>query len=201
MNRLSRRERVVVAVALLGAVLVGGYLYLVEPWWAEIKDLEQSRIPAREQVLAKTRARIAQREAIQSQLAEVSQAVGELSKRFLPGATPPLAASELQKLVKELAKETGVEVRSERILPPVDRGELLEVPVEITVSGGIREIVSLLYRLEGTTEILTLQDLKVRVLNIGQPRDLLTTMTVSGFIFSAAPTQKEGEKASGPPRG
>lgn len=200
MNRLSERERIMVGAALLVAVLVGGYFYLVEPRRAEIADLEQNRIPARGQVLAKARARIAQQETIRGQLAEASRDVEALSNRFLPGATPPLAASELQKLIKELARESGVDVRSERILPPVERGDLLEIPVEITVSGGIREVTSLLYRLEGTTKLLTLQDLKVRVLNIGQPRDLLTTLTVSGLILTSGPSQKV-EKPSGLPKG
>ncbi len=201
MNRLSRRERVMVATGLVLTVLIGGYLYVLEPRWAEIQDIEQNLIPARQQVLAKARARVAQREAVRAQLAEASQAVDALATRLLPGATPPLAASELQKLVKELAAEAGVEVRSERILAAVERGDLLEIPVEITVSGGIREVVSLLYRLEGTTNLLTLQELKVRVISIGQPRELLTTLTVSGFIFSAGSTQKEGEKLSGSPKG
>ena len=197
MKGLSSRERILVGAALLTALIVGGYLYMVEPRWLEIRDLEQNRIPAREQVLVKARARIAQQETIRRQLADVGQAVDRLSARLLPGATPPLAASELQKLVKELASQSDVEIRSERILPPVERGDLLEIPVEITVSGGIREVVSLLYKLEGATKLLTLQDLKVRVVNIGQPRDLLTTLTVSGFILTAGPTPKEGEKAPG----
>jgi Tfp pilus assembly protein PilO len=189
-----------VGTALLVAALVGSYLYVVEPWWAEIKELEQNRIPAREQVLAKARARIAQRDAIQSRLDETSKAVEALATRLLPGATPPLAAAELQKLVKQLAAEASAEVRSERILKPVERGELLEIPVEITVSGGIREAVSLLYRLEGTATLLTVQDLKVRVPNVGQPRDLLTTLTVSGLILSSGPPQK-AEKPAGSPKG
>lgn len=201
MNRLSKREQFMVGTAVALAVLIGGYLYGVEPWWIELTDLAENRIPAREQVLVKARTRIAEREAIQRQLAEVSRAAEGLSERLLPGITPPLAASELQKLVKELAAETGVEIRSERILPPVERGELLEIPVEITVSGGIREVVNLLYRLEGTTKLLTLHDFKARVVSIGQPKDLLTSLTVSGFILSGAPTQKEGAKVSGSPKG
>lgn len=200
MSRLSRRERVTVGTAFCIAVLVGGYLYVVEPRLVEIGELEQNLIPAREQVLAKARARVARQETVQSELAQISQAVERLSERLLPGATPPLAASELQKLIKGLAAESGVEVRSERILPPVDRGELLEVPVEITVSGGIREVASLLYQLERATKSLTLNELKVRVLSIAQPRELLTTLTVSGFILSAGSAQKV-EKPSGEPKG
>ena len=201
MNRLSPRERILVGAAVLAVVLVGGYLYVLEPRLLEIQDLEENRIPAREQVLAKARVRITQRELIQRQLADVAQSVERLSTRLLPGATPPLAASELQKLVKELATETGVEVRSERILQPVEHGDLLEILVEVTVSGGIREVISLLYRLEGTTKLLTLQELKVRVVAIGQPRELLITLTVSGFVPSAGATEKQAEKPLGSPKG
>lgn len=200
MNRLSKREQVMVGVALLVAILASGYFYVLEPRWAEIKNLEQDLIPAREAVLVKARARIAQRDTVQGELAQIGAAVEKLSQRLLPGATPPLAASALQRQIKDVAAAAGVEVRSERILQPVERGGLLEVPVEITVAGGIREITSLLYRLDETTMLLTLQDLKVRVISIGQPRDLLTTLTVSGFILSSAPPQNV-EKPSGPPKG
>ncbi|MFQ5899528.1 MAG: type II secretion system protein GspM [Candidatus Methylomirabilia bacterium] len=193
MSRLSNREQVLVVLALLVAVLVGGYLYVVEPRWTEIKALEQDLIPAREAVLAKARARIAQREALRRQLREVSQAVAKSSKRFLDGATPPLAASELQKLVKEIARGAGVEVRSERILKAVERGGLLGVPLQVTVSGGIREIVTLLHRLQRTTTLLTLTDVKIRATRRGKGRGLLTTLTVSGFIRS--------ETASGATKG
>jgi len=61
------------------------------------------------------------------------------------------------------------------------------VPIEITVAGGIRESVNLLYQLERTGKLLTVQDLKLRVVSLGQPKDLLTTVTVSGYLLSARP--------------
>jgi hypothetical protein len=67
----------------------------------------------------------------------------------------------------------------------VERGELLEVPIEIAVSGDIRQLVDLLARLERAPKLLAVQDLKVRVINISQPRELLTTLTLSGFIWQA----------------
>ncbi|MFQ5521301.1 MAG: type II secretion system protein GspM, partial [Candidatus Methylomirabilia bacterium] len=75
MNRLSKREQTLIVLGLLFVVLAGGYLYVVEPRWTEIKALEQDLIPAREKVLAKARARIAERQELQSQLREVSEAV------------------------------------------------------------------------------------------------------------------------------
>ena len=103
--------------------------------------------------------------------------------RFLAEAAPAVAASELQKLTKDMAAQAGTEIRSERILPPVERGEILEIPVEITVSGEIRQLVDLLARLDGAPKMLTVQDLRVRVVNVSQPKELLATLTVSGFIL------------------
>jgi Tfp pilus assembly protein PilO len=94
-----------------------------------------------------------------------------------------VAASELQKLVKEVAAAAATDVRSERILTPVERGELLEIPIEIAVSGEIRQLVDLLARLERIPKLLTVQDMKVRVVNVSQPRELLATLTLSGFIL------------------
>jgi len=200
MAALSKRERTVIGVAAGVAILTAGYIYLVEPTLARTRE-QAALIPAREEVLSKRRALIAQRAAYAARLEEVSQAAEQAATGLLPGATPPLAASELQKLVKELAGQSSVEVRSERILPPVERGSLLEIPLELTVAGGIRDVLTLLYRLEGTTKILTLQELKVRVVSVGQPKELLTTLTVSGYVLPSGPTQKQGEKPEGSPKG
>jgi hypothetical protein len=91
-----------------------------------------------------------------------------------------------------VAVSVGAEIRSERVLAPADRGGLQEIPVEITVAGGIREAVNLLYQLEQTGKLLSLQDLKMRVISVGQPRDLLTTLTVAGYILPAAPVKANG---------
>ena len=200
MAALSRRERTFIGVAAGIAILLAGYVYVVEPKVARTRE-QAALIPAREEVLSKRRALIAQRPAYAARLEEVSRAAAQATERLLPGATPPLAASELQKLVKDLASQSGVEVRSERILPPVERGSLLEIPLELTVAGGIRDVVALLYRLEGTTRILTLQELKVRVISVGQPKELLTTLTVSGYIVPGGPTRRQGEKPEGSPKG
>jgi hypothetical protein len=82
-----------------------------------------------------------------------------------------------------MATLAKTDIRSERILPPAERGELLEIPVEVAVSGEIRQLVDLLARLDQAPKLLTVQDLRIRVVNVSQPRELLATLTVSGFIL------------------
>ena len=110
------------------------------------------------------------------------------SARLLRGPTPPLAASELQKLVKELLPPGGVEVRSERVLPPADHQGLQEIGIELTFVGGIRDTVAALARLERADRLLGLKDVKIRVVAPGQPRELLTTLTVAGYLLQGTGT-------------
>jgi len=182
MANLSRRERTVIAAGLLVGILLGGWSFVVEP------ILESNRragelVPAREQMLEKRRDLIARKGVIEAELRSLTERLNAVSARFLTSATPAVAASELQKLVKEMAAQANTEVRSERILPPAERGELLEIPVEIAVSGEVRQLVDLLARLDGAPKLLTVQDFRLRVVNVSQPKELLATLTLSGYIL------------------
>ena len=182
MANVSRRERTVIAAGVLVGILLGGWSFVVEP------ILESNRragdlVPAREQMLEKRRDLIARRGVIEAELRSLTERLNAVSARFLTSATPAVAASELQKLVKEMAAQANTEVRSERILPPAERGELLEIPVEIAVSGEVRQLVDLLARLDGAPKLLTVQDFRLRVVNVSQPKELLATLTLSGYIL------------------
>jgi Tfp pilus assembly protein PilO len=181
---LSRRERTLVAVGAIAAGLVLGWMLVVQPL-TDRYHAAAELVPAREQLLARRQELVGRKATLTAELEATAQRLEELSARFLPGPTPAVAASELQKLVKEVAGEAATEVRSERILSPVERGELLEIPIEIAVSGEIRQLVDLLSRLERIPKLLTVQDLKVRVVNVSQPKELLATLTLSGFILTA----------------
>lgn len=182
---LRRRERTVIGLALAGLLVVALYLYVVEPMVNRAHDLTELA-PAREATLESRRRLIAQRPRLTEELAGVTLALEKQAARLLSGPTAPLAASELQKVVKDVAAAANVEVRSERVMPPTDLAGLQEVPIELTVAGSIRETVALLYQIERTPRLLTVKDVKLRVVAVGQPRGLLTTLTVAGYLLPAA---------------
>jgi type II secretory pathway component PulM len=181
-GNLSRRERTIVTVGAIGLVLVLGWLFVVEPA-TERARVTAELVPSRAQVLSRRLDLLARKDTINRDLEATNADIARFAERFLTDAAPAVAASELQKLTKDMAAEANTEIRSERILPPVERGELLEIPVEIAVSGEVRQLVELLAKLEGSQKLLTVQDLRVRVVNVSQPRELLATLTVSGFIL------------------
>jgi hypothetical protein len=89
-------------------------------------------------------------------------------------------------VVKEVPAGANVDVRSERVLPSTNLAGLQEVPVELTVASSIRDTVALLYQLGRTSRLLTAKDVKLCVIVVGQPRELLTTLTVAGYLLPAA---------------
>ena len=183
---LSTRERTLIGLGVLLAVVIGGWLFVVEPI-RERNSVTAELVPVREEVLSRRRELVARKGAITAELESANTRIETLSARFLTAATPAVAASELQNIAKEMATAAKTETRSERIMPPVERGELLEIPIEIAVSGEVRQLVDLLARVENAPKLLRVQDLKVRVMNVSQPKDLLATMILSGFIMPAKP--------------
>ena len=182
MLTISRRERMVIGVALGGLALVALYLFAAEPLMNRAADLTEL-IPAREATLQARQRLIAQRTRLTEEGAEAAKTFEEQQARLLSGPTAPLAASELQTVVKEVAAAANVDVRSERVLPVADLEGLVEVPIELTVAGSIRDIVALLSQIERTRRLLTVKDLKVRVVAVGQPREILATLIVAGYLL------------------
>ena len=83
------------------------------------------------------------------------------------------------------------------MLPASDQNGLQEVAIELTVMGSIRDTVNALSRLERADRLLALKDLKIRVVAVGQPRELLTTLTVAGYLLpGAAPAKPEARAAA-----
>lgn len=196
---LSRRERSLIELGAVILIFLGAYLYLVEPL-LERRRIAAELTPAREAALERRRLVAAQDFALKADLARLERQLGTQSPRLLQVATPAVAASELEALLKAVARQAGADVRSARILPPVERDGLLEIPIEITVAGGLKEVVRLLHELEGSQKLLTVQALSVKV-GPGLPRDLITALTVSGYLIPGAVAPSERDNPPAAPRG
>jgi type II secretory pathway component PulM len=192
MATLGRRERTLIGFGIATVLVVGVYIALVEPLVDRSREAV-GRTAAREAALERRRLLVAQGPSIAEELQGISRRLESESARLLRGPTAPLAASELQKLVKDVAASSNMEVRSERVLSVTDREGLLEVPIEIVIAGSIRDTMTALYRLEHAERQLMIKDVKIRVVTVGQPRDLMTTITVAGYMMPDARPRSEAK--------
>jgi Tfp pilus assembly protein PilO len=187
-RNMAPRERLLLLASGVVVLLVLVWSFVITP----VVDRQRhaaEMVPERKQVLERRRELIARKTAIAAETADTDAKIQKLAARFLTAAVPAVAASELQKLTKEMVVQAGTETRSERILPPVENGEILAIPVEIAVSGEIRQLVDLLARLDDSPKLLTVQDLKIRVVNVNQPKDLLATIVVQGYVMPGKGTK------------
>lgn len=194
MPSLAPRERIAVGAGATIALVVGGYLMIVEPIMTRARTAEAT-VPSREEILERRLNQIRQQPRLAAELAAVTARLEAESGRLLRGPTAPLAASELQQLVKELLGDVSVEVRSERVLPASDLQGLQEVSIELAVTGSIRDTVIALSRLERAPQILALKDVKIRVVAVGQPGELLTTIVIAGYLLPVPAPAKPAAKS------
>jgi hypothetical protein len=163
----------------------------------------EATVPMREETLERRRQQIGQKARLAEEIAAVDERLESESGRLLRGPTAPLAASELQQLVKEHIGAAGVEVRSERVLPVSEQQGLQEVSIELAFMGSIRDTVAALAGLERSPSRLALRDVKMRVVTVGQPRELLTTLVVTGYLLPgttpAAATRPPETRPGAPP--
>ena len=181
MMTVNKRERRLIGAALIVGLGLIIYFYGVEPlqeWRRSGADM----IPSREAQLERRRLIVAQRSTLTTEIEKVNQQLLTRAPRWLQGPTPPLAASELQTLVKDVASRrasrsaasgscrwsTGAGCKRCRSRSPWPVGCGKRCASSTTSST--------------PTKILTVQDVKVRVVAVGQPRDLLTTFNVSGYL-------------------
>ena len=193
MPLLKPRERTMIGLGGATVLAIGGYLYLVEPLVNRAREAERL-VPVREAALEHRRLLIAQQPRLAEELQTATSRLESESARLLSGPTAPLAASELQKLIKDTASGANVEVRSERVLPVAERGGIQEVPIEMTITGSIRDTVAVLSRIERADHLLALKDLKIRVVAPGQAREMMTTLTVAGYLLPGGTPSKPKAK-------
>src|SRR5262245_45190426 len=199
MPALRPRERRLLVLAGLVGTVVAGYVYVVEPLVA-MHAATRELVVARQGLLARQERLVARSDAYSRELEALRAEIARRQGRLLTGDKAPVAASELQKLVKTTAQEAGIDVRSERILSPVDRGGYAEVPVEVTLSGPIRALTAFLHRLDEVPVLVAMTDLKLRAAPTGTSRDLAATVALSGFIPApAAPAATPRPGGTAPP--
>ena len=164
--------------------VVSPLLSLAESWNQELE--QRSRVLAKYQALVATKGRIAK--ANQAIKAALAKAEGQ----FLNGSNAAVAASDLQEIIKTLAREHGIQLTSTKILPTQAAGPYLEVPVQIQFSSSIGQMLDFLYHLEHHKKLLFIPEVEIsapRTMNREDAGDFLQiNLVVSGVTRKGLPS-------------
>lgn len=176
-RRLSRRERRVVLAGLLVSTLALLTVWVVLPFVRRWQDREAT-IGAKQTQLAQLQALVEGETATRRSLSTRLRDRTRLRERLLTGATPALAASNLQALLQGYADGSRVTLtRVDLVAEPGATGEegLPAIPVRLSAHGDIYGLTGLLTRLQYGEKLLVTDEFMVNAGAVtGDRPDLLT---------------------------
>jgi hypothetical protein len=138
---------------------------------------------------------IAGKEEMYGKLESARKEITNLEKGLLSSYKPAVAAAELQKTLNEMTMPFNLEINSEKVLPPIDQDVYIAIPVEIGFVSSTAILKNFLMQIASSQLLLSAPEIKIRVMDMRNPKEVHVTMTVMGF---AGKEVKGDEKAYSP---
>jgi len=178
--KVNERERRFLIIGGLAIFLILAFQLFT--WYNVTKDRLKDYSNDKYYMLQKQLDRITESESIDNKTNRAEAELKRLENTLLKGSTPPVAAADLQKFLKDTAAISNIDVNLERTLNPVILENYLGIPVEIGFSTTTKSLQDLMVRLRKSPYLLTVSEIKIRVTNISKPEEIYTTLVVTGFI-------------------
>lgn len=104
---------------------------------------------------------------------------------LVAGETSGLAGAELQRIVTEQARRSGLSLRSAHVAPTKREADLAAIGVEVSLQGQMEGLRAFIHAIEAGTPILFIETLAVRSVPsyqaVPQPVSLDVTLRVRGY--------------------
>jgi general secretion pathway protein M len=104
---------------------------------------------------------------------------------LVTGETSGLAGAELQRVLTELARRSGLSLRSTHVAPPKREADLAAIGVEVSLQGQMEGLRTFLHAIETGTPVLFIETLAIRSAPsyqaVAQPISLDVTLRVRGY--------------------
>ena len=191
LERLSPPHRRLVWLLGGGLLLLLFYLAVVNPLLS-LEDAWSQELVSRSKLLSKYQSLLKSKNRVIEANKVMKATLIRTEGQFLSGANPAVASADLQEILKNLAKEQGVQMTSAKVLPTREAGTYLEVPVQVQLTATINQLVTLLYHLEHHKKLLFIPDLDINAPRWvkGENKDVLLqiSMVISGVIKKGVPS-------------
>ena len=191
--KVNERERRFLIIGGLAIFLILAFQLFT--WYNVTKDRLKDYSNDKYYMLQKQLDRITESESIDNKTNRAEAELKRLENTLLKGSTPPVAAADLQKILKDTAAISNIDVNLERTLNPVILENYLGIPVEIGFSTTTKSLQDLMVRLRKSAYLLTVSEIKIRVTNISKPEEIYTTLVVTGFIRNAEVNDENKKEA------
>ncbi len=192
-QRLSAREQLLAGLAGIALLLVVVRYGVIGPYLEYTRSLEEE-IEQDWQRLFKMERQSARADKVKERLSLLSQRYQAIQQKLIPGATPSVAAANLQERVRTLASQSGLDLVTTQVMRDEAVGEFRKATVQVTLRGELPAVADFLAGIEYGEWRLTVSSLEVRstyaprLAQTGNRGPLTITLEVSGVMQGAEVT-------------
>ena len=179
--KLTAREKrfIVIGACLVAAVLV----FYTATLWLPDRDALSQTVDLKKKMLLKQREALSREDVYKARLDQYRKRLDQDMTRLLPGDNPNVAGAELQKILKDFADQSGVEITQRSIQPEKKLQDgLTKITVKVDTNCAPEQLVQFLAMIENYQKFLTVDEILVNSFKIQKRYEIRPSLTVSGYI-------------------
>jgi hypothetical protein len=191
--KVSSRERVVILVG-IGAALAVLIFYAVTKLVPDGQNLARE-VDLKKRMLRSQRETLSRENFYKARLDQYRKQLDQDMTHYLPGDNASLAGADLQKIIKDIADRSGVDVIQRNIQAEKKVQDIaIKVTVRVETNCTPEQLVQFLASIQNYEKLLKVDDLVISSLRIQKRFEIRPSIAISGYI--RAPEEKPKEKAS-----
>ena len=179
--KVNLREKRLIIAGIVTAAAVGIF-YAGTMLLPDSQNLSRN-VEIKERMLLSQREILSREDLYRTRLEQYRKQLDLDSNRFLPGDSPSLAGTELQKVVKAFADQNGVEITQRTILPDKKvQDTIAKVSIRIETNCAPEQLVQLMAAIENYEKLLKIDEVQITAFKLAKKYEIRPSMTISGFI-------------------
>lgn len=181
--------KTIVGALLLVLVLAGGYFFYIQDLQAQLDQARNEETALKEQFSNKA-FQAANLPAYKAQMVEMENTFGALLRQ-LPGDT------EVPGLLEDITRTglgSGLEFEEIKLLPETAQQFYIELPIQITVTGGYHDLATFVSGVASLPRIVTLHDFEIKPVDAKSPGKLRMSILAKTYRYNDKGLQNTDNK-------
>ncbi|WP_047301197.1 type 4a pilus biogenesis protein PilO [Pseudomonas fluorescens] len=170
--------KTLVATLLLLVVLATGYGLYLSPHLRQLQQVRHEETRLKQQFAIKAR-QVANLELYREQLASLRNSFEQLLRQLPSDSEVPGLLEDISRL----GLGSGLAFEAIKLQPEVPRPFYVELPIQITVTGGYHDLATFVSGVAGLPRIVTLHDFQLRPLESGDPARLRLSIEARTYRY------------------
>jgi len=192
--KVTGREKRVLAVGVIAVLAVMAYYALTLV--PDGEDLART-VDLKKKMLLKQRETLSREEIYKTRLEQYKKHLDQDMTRLLAGDNPNVAAAELQKILKDFADRSSVEITGRNVIAAKKpENGIQKVSVRIDTNCNPEQLVQFLAAIENYEKFLMIDEFTINSIRVRNRYELRPNLTISGYI-AVEETKAEEKPATG----